>query len=373
MKGALRNPKISCFLLLQLLLVLLLHLPYLASGEGTCDSGDSTKDSKSTTLRYRVGALFAILVAGGLGVALPPLGKKIPALSPEGDIFFIVKAFAAGVILATGFIHILPDAFNQLTSPCLKQNVWQVFPFAGFISMVGALGTLMIDAAATGYYRRIHFKKKEVVVGGGGGGNGGLLRVADEEMRVRHAGHGHMHGHVHGASPTGDSEDELSQLDLIRHRVTAQVLELGIMVHSVIIGITVGASQSLTTIKPLTAALCFHQCFEGMALGGCITQAKFKSRATVIMALFFALTTPLGVAIGIVISNGYSENSPKSLIVQGVFDSAAAGILIYMALVDILAADFMNPKLVTNIRLYLGSNISLLLGAGCMAILAKWA
>lgn len=51
-----------------------------------------------------------------------------------------------------------------------------------------------------------------------------------------------------------------------------QVLELGIVVHSVIIGISLGASDSPSTIRPLVAALSFHQFFEGMGLGGCIAQ-----------------------------------------------------------------------------------------------------
>ncbi|KDO64383.1 hypothetical protein CISIN_1g044821mg, partial [Citrus sinensis] len=145
------------------------------------------------------------------------------------------------------------------------------------------------------------------------------------------------------------------------------VLELGILVHSVIIGISLGASESPKTIKPLVAALTFHQFFEGMGLGGCITQAKFKSRGVAILALFFSLTTPVGIAIGIGISSVYDENSPTALIVEGIFNAAAAGILIYMSLVDLLAADFMNPKMQTNKRLQFGANVSLLLGAGCMS------
>jgi solute carrier family 39 (zinc transporter), member 1/2/3 len=50
------------------------------------------------------------------------------------------------------------------------------------------------------------------------------------------------------------------------------VLELGIIVHSVIIGISLGASESPKTVRPLVAALTFHQFFEGMGLGSCITQ-----------------------------------------------------------------------------------------------------
>jgi zinc transporter 1/2/3 len=51
-----------------------------------------------------------------------------------------------------------------------------------------------------------------------------------------------------------------------------KVLELGIIVHSVIIGMSLGASESASTIKPLVVALTFHQFFEGIGLGGCIVQ-----------------------------------------------------------------------------------------------------
>lgn len=51
-----------------------------------------------------------------------------------------------------------------------------------------------------------------------------------------------------------------------------QVLELGIVVHSVVIGLSMGASNNTCSIKGLVAAMCFHQMFEGMGLGGCILQ-----------------------------------------------------------------------------------------------------
>lgn len=102
-------------------------------------------------------------------------------------------------------------------------------------------------------------------------------------------------------------------------------------------------------------------------------QAKYKNMSTAIMAIFFSLTTPIGIAVGIGISSIYREDSNTSLIVEGILNSGAAGILVYMALVDLLAADFMNPRMQNNLRLQLGANVSLLLGAGCMSFLAIWA
>ena len=55
-----------------------------------------------------------------------------------------------------------------------------------------------------------------------------------------------------------------------------KVLESGIVFHSVIIGVDMGASQSVATIRPLLVALSFHQFFEGVGLGGCIAQVWHK-------------------------------------------------------------------------------------------------
>ncbi|EXB53577.1 Zinc transporter 5 [Morus notabilis] len=342
--------------------LLLVSVPAHVLGECTCDPEDGDRD-KSKALKYKLAAIASILVASGIGVCLPMLGKTIHALSPERNVFFMIKAFAAGVILATGFIHVLPDAFENLTSPCLSETPWE-FPFTGFVAMMSAILTLMVDAFATSYFQKSHF----------GGKSPAPASVGDEEKDGEHSEHVHVHTHAtHGHSHGFVGDENSASSELLRHRVISQVLELGIVVHSVIIGISLGASESPKTITPLVAALTFHQFFEGMGLGGCIAQAKFKARAVTIMAIFFSLTTPVGIAIGIGISNVYKETSPTALIVEGIFNAASAGILIYMALVDLLAADFMSRKLQNNGRLQIGANVSLLLGAGCMSLLAKWA
>ncbi|KAF8007626.1 hypothetical protein BT93_K1583 [Corymbia citriodora subsp. variegata] len=339
-------------------LLCLLALIPLVAADCTCES-DAEDRNRRQALKYKLGAIASILVAGAVGVCLPILGKRVPALHPERSVFFIIKAFAAGVILSTGFIHVLPDAFESLTSPCLSETPWE-FPFAGFVAMLAALGTLMVDTVATSYYKRLHASKA--------GSDNNV--VGDQEKAGEDQGHSHAHTHAtHGHSHGPISTDS----ELLRHRVISQVLELGIVVHSVIIGISLGASESPNTIRPLVAALSFHQFFEGMGLGGCITQAKFKRRSVVVMALFFSLTTPVGIAIGLGITNVYDENSPMALIVEGIFNAASSGILIYMALVDLLAADFMSPRLQNNGRLLFGTNVALLFGAGCMSLLAVWA
>lgn len=102
------------------------------------------------------------------------------------------------------------------------------------------------------------------------------------------------------------------------------------------------------------------------------TQAKFNQKTMAIMVGFFSMTSPCGIGVGIAISNTYNENSPTALVVEGLLLSASAGILIYMALVDLLAADFINnAKMLSNPKLQFGASFTLLLGAGFMSLLAK--
>ncbi|EMS57497.1 Zinc transporter 10 [Triticum urartu] len=164
--------------------------------------------------------------------------------------------------------------------------------------------------------------------------------VYDAHAHANAQGHGHDHGH--------GSEERPSQA---HHVVVSQILEMGIVSHSVIIGLSLGVSQSPCTIKPLVAALSFHQFFEGFALGGCISEAQFKNFSALLMAFFFAITTPAGITVGAGIASFYNANSPRALVVEGILDSMSSGILVYMALVDLIAADFLSRRMSCNPRL----------------------
>ncbi|KAL9255596.1 Zinc transporter 7-like protein [Drosera capensis] len=314
---------------------------------------------RSKAIHLNCIAIGCILVASIIGVSSPLLTRSIPALSTDGDLFVLVKAFASGVIVATGFMHVMPDSWNDLTSPCLPDMPWRVFPFTPFITMVAAYLTMMMDTFATSWY-----EKRMVLARGLSGeeqsnGNG-------KESGSGH-GHGHGHGHVVGMV-FADRES-----DLMKNRVVAQVLELGIVVHSVVIGLSMGATDNYCTVQPLVIAICFHQLFEGMGLGGCISQAEYKFKMKAIMVFFFSVTTPGGIVLGILLQRVYDENSPMALIVVGVLNAISAGLLIYMALVDLLAAEFKGPKLQRNMKLQFVSYVVALMGTGLMSLMAKWA
>ncbi|XP_076926479.1 zinc transporter 4, chloroplastic-like [Bidens hawaiensis] len=338
-------------------------------------------------------AIASILLAGIVGVSVPLVGKNCRILRSDSSFFSGVKAFAAGVILATGFVHILPDATSALSNPCLPKFPWSSFPFSGFVAMIAALFTLLADFVCTQYYERKQEKQIQisefeaddldsvvvplVVKDGGldeeGVGNGIRIVGIDGQSQtyIRENGQTHEHLESHSHKHAFDDDDDTD--GVVRYAVVSQVLELGIVSHSIIIGLSLGVSQSPCTIRPLLGALSFHQFFEGFALAGCISQARFGTLRSTLMAGFFAVTAPISVGIGMGVSSFYDHSSPKALIIEGILDSVSAGILIYMALVDLIAAEFLSKKMRSNLGVQMVSFVSLFIGAGLMASLAAWA
>ncbi|KAL3500738.1 hypothetical protein ACH5RR_039831 [Cinchona calisaya] len=118
----------------------------------TCSSHHSALEScrdEGTAVILKMVAIASILVAGVCGVAIPWLGKKGRFLGTDTNLFVAAKAFAGDVILATDFMHMLPNATSNLTDSCLPQIPWSKFPFSGFIAMMAALGILLIEFIGT--------------------------------------------------------------------------------------------------------------------------------------------------------------------------------------------------------------------------------
>ncbi|XP_054791367.1 zinc transporter 1-like isoform X2 [Prosopis cineraria] len=112
------------------------------------------------------------------------------------------------------------------------------------------LGNLMVDTFAPAYFKRLDMK------------NGQIEASVEKEKSAGTKGDALVHRSL-------DSSSSSHQLFRQSHFT---VLEMGTIVHSVIIGVSLGASRSVQVTMPLVAPLTFHQFFEGMGLGRCITR-----------------------------------------------------------------------------------------------------
>lgn len=177
-----------------------------------------------------------------------------------------------------------------------------------------------------------------------------------------HGGHGHSHGHFHHGMdawhPTDDEalgvEDEEEPTEEVRVGRRRQVvgilmLQLGIMLHSLVIGLTLSITSG-PEFATLVTAILFHQLFEGLSLGIRIAglpstpmQGAFARlpghTLKPLLSVLFALTTPVGISVGLLAFAGHGA-ADRVRQVQGFMSAMSAGMLVYAACVEMLAGDF---------------------------------
>ncbi|KAG0049331.1 high-affinity Zn(2+) transporter zrt1 [Gryganskiella cystojenkinii] len=349
----------------------------------TCEAHDHSHGAEYIVWHHIV-ALLVLTVIAGIGCALPMM---IRDNSKTRFAVQLGKYFGAGVVLSVAFIHILPEALFSLTHPCLSKAWTDDYPgYAPLIMMVSGLVMLVIEFLASTVVLNVEAKsKKAVAVDNAHGGTSeswdassihghdhkhGLHdRVAAEGSRATHGLENDGCNHAHGLTLLQCGPG-------VSTKVSTYMLEVGIALHSVFIGIALGVLAG-SEFLAMTIAICFHQFFEGVALGSRIADLSFPGRRwlPVLLIAIFALVTPLGVAIGMGMRTSYKANSVESLIVMGVADSIACGVLLYTAFVTLLGGDILySERFRTESRASKASYlVAVWLGALSMAVIALWA
>ncbi len=161
-------------------------------------------------------------------------------------------------------------------------------------------------------------------------------------------------------------------------RMATQVvlLEAGILFHSVFIGMALSVATGPSFLVFLIA-ICFHQFFEGVALGSRIAGLHFprKSVKPWVMVLAFGLTTPIGQSIGLGIHNFYDPLSQTGLLMVGIMNAISSGLLLFAGLVQLLAEDFLTEKSYQTLHGWrrMQAFVAVVSGASLMALVGAFA
>ncbi|KJZ76748.1 hypothetical protein HIM_03625 [Hirsutella minnesotensis 3608] len=329
----------------------------------------------------RVGLLFAILATSALGVFGPIL---LQSLLPRklNLAFLILKQFGTGIIISTAFVHLYTHASLMFGNKCLGDLGYE--STASAILMAGLFLSFLVEYIGQ--------------------------RVVQAKMRS-----------------AGDLTAEERANNLLSAEVVSiLVMEAGILFHSLLIGLTLVVAGD-TFFLTLFVVILFHQVFEGLALGTRIatigtdnvrhishgavategptrdadkstsvagaepSSASSASSAQIPaaglsmqkklgLAALFAFVTPIGMAIGIGVLQKFNGNDKSTLIAIGTLDALSAGILVWVGVVEMWAADWMvgghghKAELAdANIPTVILAGLGLVAGMAVMSLLGKWA
>lgn len=252
------------------------------------------------------------------------MASKFPGLRIPNRFFFAVRHFGTGVLIATAFVHLLPTAFVSLGDPCLGDFWTNDYPaMPGAISLAAIFFVIVIEMVFHPSRRIQPAEPAEATESqpashGGCMGSVGMLAVGDR---------GPLHGRAssigHGLT-TLNSRAEDEDREVVVQEETVQperkqslgetsvessmvpaltpeqkkkkellqcvLLELGILFHSIFIGMSLSVSIGNEFII-LLIAICFHrkwfkmtnrrgtndctETFEGLALGARISAVKW--------------------------------------------------------------------------------------------------
>jgi zinc transporter 1/2/3 len=241
----------------------------------------ASASSAAYTTSTRVGGVFILLgtsLAGVLSTLL--LGQR------RGEYFKVAlqyaKFFGIGVMISTAWIHLLPDSFERFGSPCLT-GAWLTFSkgWVGAFAMLSTFFVQMIDflLSAKGVSGHSHGSNIELSTRNPSSPSAALDTAATRTSENLECDC--------NASPTGDNMNSsisaiivdpsdptlaacavhgppevstaLSHAMPIRDpELSILILEAGILVHSFIIGLTMGVSDD-TIFDVLLIAISFHQ------------------------------------------------------------------------------------------------------------------
>lgn len=356
-------------------------------------SGDAVELSR---MDLRIGSVFILLVASLLGAMAPVIAARQNKLHVPKFTFFICKYVGTGVIIATAWMHLLSPAVDNFSDPCVKARVPEYpWPFAiglmvimlmFFIELVATKlrqdsedldhssdsdGDISLDGLAKKKPERIQPKADIEACphdiqrdGAFSGPDPAKIPGRPDDVSYPPGGQDHL---AHSRSHEENEAGIAGQLTSIF------VLEFGVVFHSVFIGLLLGTTEE--KLVTLLIVLVFHQMFEGLGLGSRLAVAPWpKSKAWLpyFLALMFALSTPIGIAAGI---GAKPKNATDQKLVNGIFDSISAGILMYTGLVELLAHEFMfNPHMRrSSLKIQLFAFGCVIFGAFVMALLANWA
>ncbi|EER08580.1 zinc transport protein, putative [Perkinsus marinus ATCC 50983] len=289
-------------------------------------------------------------LAIAINVVVCFIGILLSRWISQTKLYEISCALVAGVLLATGLVHLLSDSVESLANLTELMNG---YPFPYMLCGIMFIILLMIEQSVDVY----QVKRKE----------------ESPKLFKGDASHTHPHdiesqsSQISTSSQLTSADDDASK-DMHHHDVnmseaSAIFIFLALSVHSIFEGLSLGASNNASQIASTLIAIAIHKGLAAYALGASFIEAKVSKWRMVIFSVIFAFMTPAGIAIGWGLEAAESDTE----VLSGVCSALAAGTFLYVG-----ALEFVPMSFKPGSSYIIWKFVALLVGYGAMSALAIW-
>ncbi|XP_061364149.1 zinc transporter 11 isoform X1 [Gastrolobium bilobum] len=329
------------------------HSGHHDDGDG---DGDSGGDGDSPDLRARplilakIWCLIVIFVATFVSGVSPYVLKW-----NEGFLVFGTQ-FAGGVFLGTAMMHFLSDA-NETFADLTKKE----YPFAFMLACMGYLITMLLDCLISSILLKLRRNKP--------------VNGVDAELQGAETGKGSGNGVTSQSQYQGQAvtnhhfaDPALASLSSIGDSI---LLIVALCAHSVFEGLAIGVAETKEDAWKALWTICLHKIFAAIAMGIALLR-MMPNRPLISCAVYafaFAISSPIGVAIGIVL-----DATTQGVVADWIFAISmglACGVFIYVSINHLLAKGYV-PRRPMKVDSSYFKFLAVFLGIGVIAVVMIW-
>jgi len=237
----------------------------------------------------------------------------------------ISNAFAGGLFLAAGFVHLLAESNEILVhSEMIDAN----YPWGLLFCSLGFLFAFFFEKVFFSKYHTHSDIENESPQTPHQTEKSPLIKKTDDEEH-HHSKHEETHS---------DHDHHLG------NSLAPYILMIVLSVHSFISGVAVGVQTDEENAWPLAIAIIAHKWVEAFAVGVSLKQMNIKKMSKYFgLIVLYSTMEPLGLVLGTIIS-AVIANSNTTQLVEAIVSAVASGTFIYVAVIDILVEEFSHQK-----------------------------
>uniref|UniRef100_A0A0A9XI38 Zinc transporter ZIP1 n=1 Tax=Lygus hesperus TaxID=30085 RepID=A0A0A9XI38_LYGHE len=146
-------------------------------------------------------------------------------------------------------------------------------------------------------------------------------------------------------SETGSSSLNSDRPTTVGHSLRGFFAVLALSFHAVFEGLAVGLEKETANVWYLCAAIATHKLVIAFCVGVELVSSRTKTVLVVMYMAAFAVVSPLGIGIGLIItSEQVNPNSPAVALPSVVLQGMASGTLLYVVFFEVLQREKGNSK-----------------------------